>query len=93
MCFLFENGCELTEALVTALKYDNVKAMYELTVLGLDDDGFSYTQPGKAWFDDEDFDDIMADGELEFPHEIVGRKLKLVANGIERQGNHYEEKQ
>lgn len=92
MYFIFENGCQLTEALVTALKYDSVKAMYELTVLGLDEDGFSYTKPGKAWFDDEDFDALMADGELEFPHEIVGRKLKLVANSIERQGNDYEEK-
>lgn len=80
MYFIFENDCKLTEALVTALKYDNVKSMYEITVLGLDKDGFSYTQPGRAWFDDEDFEDMMNAGELEFPHEIVERKLKLVAN-------------
>lgn len=29
------------------------------------------SQPGKTWFDDE---------EIEFPHDIIGRKLKLVVD-------------
>lgn len=87
MFFIFENGCKLTEALVTALQYDQFKEMYELTVLGLGKDGFSYTEPGKAWFDDEDFDELIESKEFEFPHEIIGRKIKLVANGMNEKGN------
>ena len=48
---------------------------------GIGSDGISYTEPGKAWFDDEDFCDLMDSDELEFPHDIVGRKLRLAANG------------
>lgn len=91
MFFWFENGCKLTEALVTALQYDQIKEMYELTVLGLDKDGFSYTEPGKAWFMDEDFEDLIASGELEFPHEIIGRRIMLVGNGIKKEDNNLTE--
>lgn len=93
MIFWFENGCRLTEALVIGLAYDEVKEMYELTVLGLGRDKISYTEPGKAWFDDEDFAELIEYGEFEFPHEIVGRKLKLAANcATERvYGDGYEE--
>lgn len=50
MHFMFEDGCQSTEALVTALKYDSNKSMYEMTVLGIDKDSLSYTNSGKAWF-------------------------------------------
>ena len=81
MTFKFDNGCKLTEALVTGMKYHENSKTYELTVFGIDEDGISYTQTGKAWFETEDFDELIEAGEFEFPHEIIGRKLKLVANG------------
>ena len=81
MVFWFEDGRKLTEALVTGITYDQDKEMYVLSVLGIGSDGISYTEPGKAWFDDEDFCDLMDSDELEFPHDIVGRKLRLAANG------------
>lgn len=81
MVFWFEDGRRLTEALVTGIAYDRDKEMYVLSVLGIGSDGISYTEPGKAWFDDDDFSDLMNSDELEFPHEIVGRKLRLAANG------------
>ena len=85
MVFYFEDGRKLTEALVTGIAYDQEQEMYVLSVLGIGRDGISYTEPGKAWFDDEDFTDLMESDELEFPHDIVGRKLKLTANSaVER---------
>lgn len=81
MVFFFEDGRRLTEALVTGIAYDQDQEMYVLSVLGIDSDCISYTEPGKAWFDDDDFCDLMESDELEFPHDIVGRKLKLAANG------------
>lgn len=80
MVFYFEDGRKLTEALVTGIAYDQDKEMYVLSVLGIGSDGISYTEQGTAWFDDEDFHDLMESGELEFPHDIVGRKLRLAAN-------------
>lgn len=81
MVFWFDDGRKLTEALVTGIAYDQDKEMYVLSVLGIGSDGISYTEPGKAWFDDDDFSDLMNSDELEFPHDIVGRKLRLAANG------------
>ena len=83
MYFMFENSCKSTEALVTALKYDAAKSMYELTVLGIDKDGINYTQLGHAWFDDENFEELIKSDELEFPHKIIGRKIRFTANIIE----------
>ena len=92
---LFAEGRKLTEALVTGITYDPDKEMYLLSVLGIGRDGISYTEPGKAWFDDDDFSDLMNSDELEFPHDIVGRKLRLVANSAaegnngDKDENHY----
>lgn len=93
MVFYFENDRRMTEALVTGITYDKEKELYELSILGIGNDKISYTEPGKAWFDDEDFEALISNGELEFPHEIVGRKIKLVANGAAERiiGDNYEE--
>lgn len=90
MVFFFEDGRKLTEALVTGIAYDQDKEMYVLSVLGIGSDGISYTEPGKAWFDDDDFSDLMDSDELEFPHDIVGRKLRLAANSA-AEGNNGDE--
>lgn len=79
MNFSFRNGSKLTEALVTGMKYHKDNKRYEIAVLGLDDDGFSYTVPGTAWFDCEDFDEMIEAGEFEFPHQLIGKRLKLVS--------------
>ena len=55
-----------------------IEKVYELAVLGLGNDRISYTETGTAWFESEDFDELIDAGEFEFPHEIIGRKLKLV---------------
>lgn len=82
MYFMFENSHQSTEALVTALKYDAAKSMYELTVLGIDKYNINYIYPGQVWFHDKEFKEIMIDGDFELPQEIVGRKLKLVIDMI-----------
>ena len=88
MTFLFENGCQRTEALVTALIYDQDREVYELTVLGLGRDGFSYTEPGKVWFYlEEDFNSLMESGDMEFPQEIIGRRIRLVADSAKERVN------
>ena len=82
MSFIFENDCKKTEALVTGIKYYKKEKLYILTVLGLDEDGFSYTINGKAWFETEDFDELIQEGEFETPFEIIGRRLKFVAENL-----------
>ena len=90
MYFRFENDSKLTEALVTSMKYHADKKVYELAVLGLENDGISYTETGTAWFESEDFDELIDAGEFEFPHESIGRKLKLLANGTKGYDFHEE---
>ena len=92
MYFNLDNGARRTEALVTAITYDRYKEMYCLAVLGMDGTGYNYTVKGEAWFDDEDFDALVKSGELEFPHNLIGRKIKLIANGVAERntGDDYE---
>jgi hypothetical protein len=82
MGFYFNNGKVLTEALIISLRHTSGYLLYsyELTILGLDADGFSYTQPGHAWFDDEEFEELLSSKELQFPQEIIGMKIRLVAD-------------
>ena len=82
MYFMFENSCKSTEVLVTGIKYDAAKSMYELTVLGVDQYNVNYIHSGRVWLDNNEFKEIMLDGDFEFPQEIVGRKLKLVVDII-----------
>ena len=79
MVFLFENEDKITEALVTALHYVPTAECYRLDILGVDSTGYNYTIKGNAWFSIHEFDDMAECGEFEFPHEIIGKKLKLVA--------------
>lgn len=80
MYFMFENSCKSTEVLVTALKYDAAKSMYELTVLGIDKYNINYIYPGQVWLNSSEFKEIMMDGDFELPQEIVGKKLKLAVD-------------
>lgn len=43
----FDKPCLMTEAIITSVKYDRDVDTYELSLLGIGDDGFSYTNPGK----------------------------------------------
>lgn len=72
--FYFENDFKSTEALITALKYDDKSGLYEITILGLDSDGYNYTNNGKLYIDDESIDELMKSDELELPHEVIGKK-------------------
>lgn len=82
MYFMFENSCKSTEVLVTEIKYDDAESTYELKVLGIDKYNINYIYPGQVWLHDNEFKEIMINGDFEFPPEIVGRKLKLVADII-----------
>lgn len=82
MYFMFENSCKSTEVLVTEIKYDDDKSTYKLTVLGIDKYNINYIYPAQVWLHDNEFKEIMINGDFEFPPEIVGRKLKLVADII-----------
>lgn len=56
--------------------------MYEITVLEFDDDGFSYTQPGKTLFDDEDFDEgnLREKNQFMFPGDTI--KIRFEFSGL-----------
>lgn len=82
MYFMFENSCKSEEVLVTEMKYDDDKSMYKLTVLGIDKYNINYIYPGQLWLHDSEFKEIMQDGDFDFPTDIVGHKLKLVADMI-----------
>lgn len=71
MYFMFENSCKSTEVLVTEIKYDDAKFTYELTVLGIDKYNINYIYPGQVWLHDNEFKEIMMNGDFEFPPEIV----------------------
>lgn len=82
MKFWFENGCQSTEALVTAIRYDEFRGCV-LKVLGLDSNGYNYTNYGELQLNAEAMEELMESHELELPHEIIGRKIKIVATIIE----------
>lgn len=80
MMFLFDDGRRVTEALVTGISLDLDNHLYIFTVLGLDQDRINYTEPGKAWIRDDELQDILDSDAIKNPHDIVGRKMKFVAN-------------
>ncbi|MCM1222251.1 MAG: hypothetical protein NC548_48060 [Lachnospiraceae bacterium] len=80
MHFIFEDGCQSTEALITAMKYDSNKSMYEMTVLGIDKDSLSYTNSGKAWFEKEELKELINGKKLESEFCLISRKIKLISN-------------
>jgi len=77
MIFVFNDGSSLREALAHALRYNFEKHMFELDVLGLDNDGFSFTVPGKAYIDEEEVEEMKRNEEIEFPHDLVGMRFLL----------------
>lgn len=77
MIILFNDGSSLREALAHALRFNFEKHMYELDVLGLDDDGFSFTVPGKAYIDEEELEEMRENEEIEFPQDLVGMRFLL----------------
>lgn len=91
MYFLFDDDSREREALITAVKYDDIPSMYKLTLLGIDDDG-NFTIPGLALFNDEEFKDLISKKELKSDNEVVGRRIKITANIKESEGKSNEEK-
>ena len=77
MIVLFNDGSSLKEALAHALRFNFEKHMFELDILGLDDDGFSFTVPGKAYIDKEELEAMIENEEIEFPHDLVGMMFLL----------------
>ena len=77
MYFYFENGRKETEALITGFSYDPKREMYVLAVLGIGSDGISFSEPGKVWLADQELQTIMDYESLEFPHNLIGRRMML----------------
>lgn len=77
----FDKPCLMTEAIITAVRYDRDVYTYELSLLGIGDDGFSYTNPGKMWLDEDDLRVLMREKELEFPQELCGMRVRIIADG------------
>ncbi|MCM1508472.1 MAG: hypothetical protein NC177_15285 [Ruminococcus flavefaciens] len=90
MNFMFEDGCQSTEALITAIKYDSNKSMYEVTVLGIDKDGISYTNSGKAWFEKEELKELINGKKLESEFCLISRKIKLISNSMLSNKNKFQ---
>ena len=70
----------MTEAIITAIKYDNTVKLYELTLLGIGEDNLNYTNEGTAWLDEEDLTELKDSGELELPQLLVGARIRFVAD-------------
>ena len=78
--FLFDQPCLTTVAIITSVKYDQHVEIYELSLLGVGEDGFSYTNAGKAWMDEDDLHELMKEKELNTPQELCGMKIKFIAD-------------
>lgn len=78
--FFFEQPCDDTRAIITSVKYDQYMQIFELELLGVGTDGFNFTNPGKAWMDDDDLQELMNTGELEFPQQLCGMQLMFYAD-------------
>ncbi|MDO4863608.1 MAG: hypothetical protein Q4A05_05500 [Ruminococcus sp.] len=81
--FSFKKPCLMTEAIITAIKYDNTVKLYELSMLGIGEDNLNYTNEGTAWLDEEDMTELKDSGELELPQQLVGARIKFVADNCE----------
>ena len=83
MTFEFNRNIQQIETIITSVMYDTVKHKYEIVVLGLDEGGLNYTIQGKAWIKDKELKELLDSGGLESEHQLVGRKLKLVADSVQ----------
>ena len=83
--FFFKKSCTTTEALITGLKYDKDVRMFELSLLGIGKDDFSYTNDGKAWMDEDDLYELMSGRELEFPQQLTGMRIKFISNNYRKE--------
>lgn len=79
-CFSFKKPCIMTEAIIVAIKYDNTVKLYELSLLGIGEDNLNYTNEGTAWLDEEDLSELKDSGELELPQQLVGAKIRFIAD-------------
>ena len=70
----------MTEAIITAIKYDKTVKLYELSLLGIGEDNFNYTNEGRAWLDEDDLTELKDSGDLELPQQLIGAKIKFVAD-------------
>lgn len=77
MLYFFEDGRKETEALITGFSYDPKREMYVLAVLGIGSDGISFSEPGKVWLRDQEIHAVMEYESLEFPHNLIGRRMML----------------
>ena len=87
-CFQFKRPCKMTWALITALKYDKTVKLYELTLLGIGEDGFSYTNEGAAWMDSEDLYNLMSEGDVDYPQDLAGMRIIFSVNGYDWKSTH-----
>lgn len=90
MYFLFEDNSLEREALITAVEYDEEMSMYQLTLFGLDEESHNYIIPGTAWFEEDDFENLLNGKNLKAPEEVAGKKIMLSANKMESEGNNNE---
>ncbi len=78
--FLFDRPCITTETIITSVKYDQHVDIYELSLLGVSEDGFSYTNAGKAWMDEDDLHELMKEKEFKTPQELCGMRMRFIAD-------------
>lgn len=88
--FWFDRPCLTTVAIITSVKYDKHVETYELSLLGLGEDGFNYTNVGKAWMDEDDLHELMQEGELDFPQELCGMRIEFISDNRKDIGDLYE---
>lgn len=85
--FNFKKPCIMTEAIIVAIKYDNTVKLYELSLLGIGEDNLNYTNEGTAWLDEEDLYELKDSGELELPQQLVGAKIRFIADDCKAAAN------
>ena len=79
-CFCFTRPCLFTEAIITSIQFDRSIELYELALLGLDEDEKNFTNPGKAWMDQGDIEDLAKSGNLDSVQELVGIRIMFISN-------------
>lgn len=78
--FYFENGCYNAKAIITSVVYDKFRDIYELALLGVGSDGCSFTNPGKAWLNKADLDELMSPKNIESPQQLCGMQMMVVVD-------------
>lgn len=85
--FYFEEKYHNLRAIIIKVTYDKYSDIYELSLLGTGQDGVSFTNHGKGWFDKDDLQKLMDSKNLSNPQQLCGMQMMVVIDEKEFEKN------